>query len=317
MIPNKQYLFIIGAPRSGTTWIQLMLGAHTAVCTTVELTLFIYTNRWLFRWNKEAADIREDRWHIGLPMIWTEEEFYGFLHEFLGRAYNKVLANNPQATHILDKHPTNAAFVEEIDALMPNARFIHIIRDGRDVAASMVAAKQQMGFGTGTVAESAAAWKEHVEWGLKASQFDGRYLEIRYEEMTEEPEQTLRTTFDFCNLVASDEEIAAIVEKHTFEKLKKERLSPVDNVALPQNFYRKGKIGSWRQDFTPAERYFFDEVAGDLLVELGYAEKAWWADSAPQKFWLPWQVALSSQQRLRRSIKKSANRILKPAAQSA
>lgn len=317
MIPDKQYLFIIGAPRSGTTWMQLMLGAHPAVCTTVELTLFIYTNRWLFRWNKEAEDIREGRWHIGLPMIWTAEEFYGFLHDFLGRSYSQVLAEKPEATHILDKHPTNAAFVEEIDLLMPNARFIHIIRDGRDVAASMVAAKHQMGFGTGTVAASAAAWKEHVIWGQNARQFDGRYLEVRYKDMTEKPEQTLRTTFDFCDLPATDEEIAAIVKEHAFDRLKKERMSPVDDVALPKNFYRKGKIGSWRQDFTPVERYLFDEVAGDLLVTLGFAEKGWWADSALQRYWLPLQAALSSQQRLRHSIKKSAKRLLKPAAQSA
>jgi hypothetical protein len=293
-----------------------MLGAHTAVCTTVELTLFIYTNRWLFRWNKESEDIREDRWHIGLPMIWTEEEFYGFLHEFLGRAYNKVLANNPEATHILDKHPTNAAFVEEIDSLMPNARFIHVIRDGRDVAASMVAAKEQMGFGTGTVAESAAAWKEHVEWGQKARQFDGRYLEVSYRDMIKNPVGTLRTVFDFCELAAPDDEVAGIVDKHTFEKVKKTRLSPVKNVALPQNFYRKGQIGSWQQEFTPVERYLFDEVAGDLLVELGYAEEGWWADSAMQKYWLPLQTLLSSRRRLRQGVKNSAKRILKPVGQN-
>jgi hypothetical protein len=317
MVLDKQYLFIIGSPRSGTTWLQLMLGAHPAVCTTVELTPFLYTSRWIFRWNKEAEDIREDRWHIGLPMVWTEAEFYGFLHEFLERVYSPVLKTNPQATHVLDKHPTNAAFVEEIDRLIPNSRFIHVIRDGRDVAASMVAAKQQMGFGTGTVPESAAAWKEHVEWGRKAGQFDGRYLELRYETMMIDPQATLKAVYDFCGLANTPDQIAETVQQHTFEKVKADRVSPVEGVALPKNFYRKGKVGSWQQDLPPVQRYLFDEIAGDLLVELGYAEKGWWAETAVQKYLLPLQIAFSTRQRLRQTVKKSTRRILKPATQSA
>lgn len=317
MVWDKQFLFIIGAPRSGTTWVQLMLGAHPNVCTTVELTLFLYTNRWIFRWNKESEDIKEGRWHIGLPMIWTEAEFYGFLHEFLERAYSQVIAANPESTYILDKHPTNAAFVEEINMLVPNSRFIHVIRDGRDVAASMIAAKNQMGFGTSTVTESAAAWKEHVIWGKNASQFDGRYLEVRYEEMTSNPEAALKAVYDFCGLPATAEEVTATVAKHTFDRLQKERSSPVPGVTLPQNFYRKGKTGSWQQDLSPTQCYLFDEIAGDLLQELGYAQKDWWADSAAQKYLIPLQTALSSRQRLRQSVKKSARRILKPASQSA
>jgi hypothetical protein len=40
MVLEKQFLFIIGAPRSGTTWLQAMLGAHPSICTTGELKLF-------------------------------------------------------------------------------------------------------------------------------------------------------------------------------------------------------------------------------------------------------------------------------------
>jgi hypothetical protein len=317
MVLDKQYLFIVGSPRSGTTWLQLMLGAHPAVCTSVELTTFIYTNRWIYLWNRQSEDIREDRWHIGLPMVWTEEEFYGFLREFLERIYSRVWSTNPEVTHILDKHPAHAAFVEEINTLIPGSRFIHAIRDGRDVAASMVAAKQQMGFGTGTVTESAAAWKEHVEWGKKARQFDGRYLEVRYEMMLEDPINTLKTVYQFCDLQTTEEQVAQIVEKHAFDKLKADRVSPVEGVALPQNFYRKGKAGSWRSDIAPVQRYLFDQVAGDLLVELGYAEEGWWAETSLQKYLLPLQAAFSTRQRFRQTVKKSARRILKPATQSA
>lgn len=317
ILDDKEFLFIIGAPRSGTTWLQLMLGSHPSVCTTVELTLFIYTNRWIFRWNRETADIEADRWHIGLPMVWSEEEFYGFLNEFLERAYKPILEAHPEATHVLDKHPTNAAFVEEMDRLIPNSRFIHIIRDGRDVAASMVAAKKQMGFGTGTIPESAAAWKEHIEWARNAKQFDGRYLEIRYEQIKEDPAGIMRQVFDFSGLEMSDEDIQAVVEKTAFKKVQKERTSPEAGVALPKNFYRKGKVGSWHEDISPVDRYLFDEIAGDLLVELGYAKPGWWADSSGDKLMLPLKAATSTRHRFKQTVKRSAKWVLKPSANGA
>ncbi len=312
MVLDKEFLFIIGAPRSGTTWVQLMLGAHPAVCTSVELTLFVYTNRWIYIWDRQVEDIAAERWHIGLPMIWNEEEFYGFLRQFLEQAYGRVWDGNPAITHILDKHPAYAAFVEEINRMVPNSRFIHVIRDGRDVAASMVSAKQQMGFGTGTVTESAVAWKEHVEWARKGRQFDGRYLELRYEEIMADPIAALTTLYDFCGLPATPEQIKTIVDEHSFNRLKAERVSPVEGVTLPQNFYRKGKAGGWRDDIPPVERFLFDRVAGDLLVELGYAEQGWWAETASQRWWLPLQAVFSSRQRMRSAIKQGVRRLRRP-----
>lgn len=317
MVLDKEYLFIIGAPRSGTTWLQLMLGAHPAVCTSVELTLFVYTNRWIYIWDKQVDDIKAGRWHIGLPMVWTEDEFYGFLRQFAEQTYARVWDTNPAVTHILDKHPAYAAFVTEINRLIPNSRFIHVIRDGRDVAASMVSAKKQMGFGTETVPESAAAWKEHIEWAQKARQFDGRYLEVRYEEMMADPIGIMKNVYDFSGLVTTLEEVETIVKAHSFDKLKAERVSPVEGVALPQNFYRKGKAGGWRDDITPVQRYFFNKVAGDLLVELGYAEKGWWAESSSQRWLIPLQAAFSSRKQLRSSIKSVAKRLLRPFTKSA
>src|SRR5262245_26246329 len=123
-----------------------MLGAHPLVCTSVELTLFSqYTAPLIKRWDEESANIAQNRWTQGLPFLWTDGEFYDFLREFLGKAYERVLATKPEATHILDKHPGYSAYVKDIHRLIPQAHFIHILRDGRDVAASMIASKRQMG----------------------------------------------------------------------------------------------------------------------------------------------------------------------------
>jgi hypothetical protein len=181
-----------------------MIAAHPLVCTTVELTLFsMYTAPWLRAWNQQARNIENGRWYQGLPFLWDEDEFYRFLREFVDRAYERVLATNPEATHILDKNPAYAKYVDDINRLIPDARFIHIIRDGRDVAASMIAAREQIGYGTGTVRASAAAWKEHVLRGRGARKYGGRYMEVRYEDLLASGVQTLESVFDFCELPAS------------------------------------------------------------------------------------------------------------------
>src|SRR5260370_6078563 len=112
IIDEKQFLFILGSPRSGTTWLQVMLAEHPLVCTTVELTLFTrYTAPLIKAWQTECIPIKEGRWHQGLPFLWSEEEFYHFLRLFLEKVYERVLKKKPQATHILDKHPEYAQAV--------------------------------------------------------------------------------------------------------------------------------------------------------------------------------------------------------------
>ena len=313
MIIDKQYLFIIGSPKSGTTWLQIMIGAHPLVCTTVELTLYSrYTAPWIKAWKGEADSIKRGRWNQGLPFLWTEDEFYDFLREFIGKVYERVVATNPQATHILDKHPGYSMYVEDINKILPNARFIHIIRDGRDVAGSMVAARKKIGYGTGTISESSAAWQEHIWAARKARQYHGRYLEVRYEDLLTTGVDTLKTVFDFCGLSISIEDIAAIVDAHQFEKMKAKRQSADQRVKTNAASYRKGKAGSWQEDMDPMQRYLFDEIAGDLLHELGYANDDWWAESRIQRFTLPLLAATSTGKRRWETVARAAKALLGP-----
>ena len=294
MLSDKQFLFIVGSPRSGTTWLQIMISAHPLVCTTVELTLFSrYTAPWIKAWKAEAANIERERWYQGLPFLWTEDDFYGFLREFLGKVYERVAASNPQATHILDKHPGYSMCIEDINRLLPNARFIHVIRDGRDVVVSMVAARKQIGFGTGSIEDSAVQWKRYVRAAQKARQYHDRYLEVRYEDLSSSGVDTIKSIFDFCGLPASDEDMAAIVTAHQFERMKAKGQAVDKRIKKLEAHYRKGKIGSWKEELVLKKRYVFHKIAGDLLCELGYADNSWWIEEGYQRFTLPLLSVLS------------------------
>jgi hypothetical protein len=287
---EKEFLYIIGAPRSGTTWLQLMLAAHPAVCASAELRLYSkYIAPWLQSWNEEARLTEGGRPYIGLPVLWKADELHNFLEQFLDQVYSKVLATKPEATHILDKHPGYALCVENIHCFVPRARFIHLVRDGRDVAVSLFAASRELGwFARKPLHDYAELWQQRVLAARKAKSLPGcRYFELRYEDLSASPAEVLKGVFDFCALDASDALIADIVEKHTIENLKLSRPTPVNGVKLPEGHFREGKVGNWSRHFKAGQRYLFDKVAGGLLRELGYARAGWWAERPHLKLWAP------------------------------
>lgn len=288
MITDKQFIFIVGSPRSGTTWLQMMLGAHPLVCTTAELTLFTkYTASWISAWERETEINARGQYQVGLPVLWSSDDFYGFLREFLEKAYARVTVTKPEATHILDKHPAYSDVVEHIDMLLPNSLFLHVIRDGRDAAVSMMAARQSMGFGPGNICEAATRWKRGIQGARVASKYRNRYLELRYEDMLKNGRKALKSVFEFCDLTYSHEDIARIVEGHQFDRMKAGRVRPVTKMEAPKGTFRKGKAGNWKKELRPVERYLFDKYAGALLSELGYAERGWWWQSRHEKYVLP------------------------------
>jgi hypothetical protein len=170
--------------------------------------------------------------------------------------------------------------VEDIHRIVPDARFIHVIRDGRDVAVSMVAARKRSGFGAGTIQDAALAWKKHVLAARNASQYQGRYMEIRYEDLLADGVGTLRSVFDFCDLPADADDVAAIVDEHQFERMKARRQVADKRAQASVGHYRKGGAGGWRDELSPVQRGVLHHVAGDLLLELGYAVENWWATSS-------------------------------------
>lgn len=284
-LEKKDFLFIIGAPRSGTTMLQVMLGSHPAVATTVELTLFSrYLGPWLQSWDSEVQNAKEKGWHQGLPYVWKEEEFIAYLHGFLEHSYSSVLAEKPDATHILDKQPVYSEHVETIKRLLPRSRFVHIIRDGRDVACSMVAARRTRGFGTETIRDSAIAWNHMLRCARKGAKFTGDYMEIRYEDLLTRGAPAFAEVLDFCKLSHDPAWLAATMEKTSFANMKKDLRTGNPNVSANEAHYRKGKAGTWKEELSTYDRYLFDKRAGPLLRELGYeSDPNWWCNSAPER----------------------------------
>lgn len=279
---------VIGAPRSGTTWLQAMLGAHPLICTAQELKIFdLFTEPWERSWQQlidlERAAGGGPR---GLRIVWSDEEFRAVLHELLRRTYGRVLAGKPGATVVLDKSPSYSKHVAHIRRLVPHARFVHVLRDGRDVAVSLRAGARSWArtWAPSAIDAAAALWRTTVLEAREARRFGpAHYREVRYEDLLRDGPVVLRELFAFIGVSATTEEATAICERHTIDRMR-EGGHPFD---LPADFFRRGEHGTWRRELTAPDRHRVHRAAGDLLCELGYAGPGWWAEGRHQRWLLP------------------------------
>ncbi len=178
--------------------------------------------------------------------------------------------------------------MRRVHAVLPESHFIHLIRDGRDVALSQL----EVHHGNDEVADAAAEWVAGIE---KARKTGGRigdsYLEVRYEDLVDDPQPVLER---ICARIGLEFE-PAMLEYHrgaeerlaeTVRELSRgdgeavtaeQRAAQHANVSKPP---QRERAGRWRRDMSAEQQRAFESVAGDLLADLGY-ELAARAVSAP------------------------------------
>jgi O-antigen/teichoic acid export membrane protein len=162
-----------------------------------------------------------------------------------------------------DKSPRTTGAIALMADLFPEARFIHIVRDGRDVALSHL----DVSFGADSVVQAALDWSREVggcrRAGLKLG--PSRYREVRYEDLVDRPEDTVRDLCDFIG-IEFDEEMLRYNERA--DTLIKTTPTPGDHAGLhaPPT---KG-MRNWRDQMDPEAVTTFEMFAGGLLGDLGY-----------------------------------------------
>jgi hypothetical protein len=182
-------------------------------------------------------------------------------------------------TTVVVKEPNGSQSADVLMAAMPRSRLLFLLRDGRDVVDSEVAAnepgswvsRQFPGF-TGIersqrlefVVQSAKKWL----WRTAAVQrayaaHTGPKLLVRYEELRDDPQRHVRAVVDWLGLRADDATIADVVARHAFERI------PAGNRG-PHEFHRAARPGLWQQNLTPEEQAAVHDVLGPKLAELGY-----------------------------------------------
>lgn len=268
--------FIVGVPRSGTTLLRAILDRHPEVTVPPESHFIprLYARRHLYgtagrvehheRFLQDLArHPRFVRW--GLPITAVRDELLKTPTATFAQAIDAVFRAYAARAGKLrwgDKTPGYAHFIDVLARLFPAAKFVHLIRDGRDVALSMleldnrhIHAATPAYFWSRTIARTRAQ---------AAALGDERYMEIRYEDVVARPEASVRRLCEFLDLT-----FQPAMLQHDGRILE-------GAPAQVQRWHRRlGQpvtpgLRDWRSQMSRRDLEEFEALGGAMLARLGY-----------------------------------------------
>jgi hypothetical protein len=282
--------FICGVNRSGTTLMRLMLDAHPQMAIPPE-THFVPE---LIEALREDATV--DR---ALAVITAQREWadFGFAEAELRERFGRLQRITPRAvlrsffgaygerygkTRWGDKTPKYLLSMRQIQSTLPEARFVHLIRDGRDVALSRWDQRSRRGLEGPPADRVAEQWEKKILRARKQAPRLGHYLEVRYEDLVLDTEPVLRRVCDFLELdfdpvmlryhESAAERLAEMAHELPARGSRPQQAADhrLNIHALTREPPRADRVARWRQRMSEPDRIAFERRAGTLLAELGY-----------------------------------------------
>lgn len=282
---------IVGAPRSGTTLLRFMLDSHPDLAIPPETGFMALAPELGGTGDalRDAFFAAVTTFPHGAP-VWPDFQipaaaFEQALREIDPftladgyRTFYRMYAARFDKRRSGDKTPRYGFHLRLIESILPEASFIHLIRDGRDVALSL----RPLWFSPGSDIETLAQhWKNAVLAARTQGAGCRRYLEVRYEDLVSDCAHTLEIVSAAADLpfhpamLQYFERTPARLREHGArfltdgrevvshaQRLEQQRMT----MAPPDPSH----AGAWKRRMTEDERRQFDCVAGDLLKELGY-----------------------------------------------
>lgn len=248
-------IVIYGAARSGTTYLVQILNKHPEVHVSDETRIFAWAHDVLHRLTGDERTSYRKRDEL---VAYLRRTLPGYVRDF----YRELA---PEARFWGDKnphyaHPHNLGCLETVVELYPEARFLHILRDGRDVVTSGLR-------GVWTEFESVhRMWTTHLDIGCSFGRAlpSGRYLEIRYEELIRDDLAMARRIFDFLGL-----DLHPAVER--FCRNQQGSRTPF---CTPSRDIRSDVTRSdWADYLSPEDQVRSLELLGEHLVRYGYESR--------------------------------------------
>jgi hypothetical protein len=259
---------VLGVSRSGTTLLKAMLDAHSQLAIPSESYFLPQL------WDRHGAEPEREAFVEDLRRLERLRE-WGVDPEAVRarlparptfaqavQSIFQLYAESRRKPRFGEKTPLYMQHLDVLDRAFPDARYVHIVRDGRDAAVSLLAMTRKPRFNLSRprgIGDFAVAWQREVR-GAQAFGRTHPYHELRYEDLVEQPESHLREVCAFLEL----EYEPAMLEYHRRE----DPLLYADHPRLAEPPVRDTR--SWRKELQPADAALFEAIAGDLLEELGY-----------------------------------------------
>ncbi len=216
-----------------------------------------------------------------MAAYFTEEEFLGILKSYLLTLLGPLRRGVTPGMFFLEKTPSHALYIKEIVKLLPNAKFIHVVRDPRDVVSSLIAASRSWGAHWAPKDAKTAAqwWRRHVTLAHNAGTElpESQFLEIRYEELKSSPREVIKRSVDFLGLRWSEAEIEKAINenkygsKGTTIRIGGEAAKQFgDAVTEPKDFVRGKRAKGWYRELSLMQKYQIWRMLRRDMSKLGY-----------------------------------------------
>ena len=308
-------VFVVGMNGSGTTMLLDNLGRHPLLYAFPKETRFI---PYLIVNQDRFGDLERDE---NFKRLW--QEVLGYPVFEIVNGYRKVplpadWRNYPRSlSAVLDgvfryfsvregkqrwceKTPQHVQNMQQLAELFPLARFIHVVRDGRDAAASFSRRWHR------TPELTMFRWKKLVGEGHRQGRLlgSGCYMEVRYEELTTSPEHWLQ---EVCHFLGIPFDVAVLQSTQPYLNGAPRRRDATHVGTLKPN------SGNWKKYFTARKLRRLDNIAGSTLAGFGYECSRPEADFDPPAWKLRfWSVRDNLVQFLREVGLKLGGKIKRP-----
>lgn len=286
-ILSLQLFFIAATEKSGTTWMQLMLDAHPEIACRGEGQFVSKLAGSLGGGLKEYSTFIEGlnknvfSETDGFPTF-DREDLSHLIRMSAGLLFKKYdIDENVRA--VGEKTPGNVRYLQALLSLFPNAKFVLMVRDIRDIIVSgHIHLKRQHGKAgeepiQGYAKRVAKIWAQDVE---RAQTFmknnKERCVFVRYEDLHAQPQATMKPVIDHLGVNTCSEWVDGCVEAGRFQNLSKGRERGQEDI---NSQFRKGIVGDWQHVLDETARGIIYEEAGETLTALGYIDNNDWVTS--------------------------------------
>jgi hypothetical protein len=315
--------FVTGLGKSGTRWLTKILDSHPEVLCKGEGRYFSAG------WRRADLDLSDHRalpsslyyalTHTEYLRLWIErsvwsrdgdpDEHLDALMRLVTEHFLTEALSGTGKRLVGDKSPLlDEEFMREVARIYPEARVIHIVRDGRDRTVSAMhrgwrrasqgylhrlspeelargeelrqdqqepAATEEGVFTEERLRQAARHWRLLVGRAMADGPklLGDNYAEVRYEDLLERPHREVQKLLRFLGADSTEGVVRECVEAASFERLSEGRERGQEDTS---SFYRKGVSGDWKNHFTERDKRIFKDEAGKLLIELGYERDLDW-----------------------------------------
>jgi len=275
-LKDSEPIFVVGAPRSGTTLLQLILDSHPDIAMNGEVHFFDQVLQLRAQIPDLCAAGAVEHFFAQLPRI-DAFQYLPNLASQLGEVRAR-LASDARPTYERfflymleapalaagakrcgEKTPENIRYLPDLTRILPTAKIVHIVRDPRDVVSSLL----KMPWAPQGVVANALKWKIDMLFMRDFKRDGGRVHELRYEDLLEHPEATLHALCEFIGVSWTHQMLQ-------FHSIAHGRIKDEPWKRGTSRQLNESARGRWRQDLSAGQVNVVEFVVRPFLEDYGY-----------------------------------------------